>query len=88
MQKKRGRPKKIDSKTDGYRLRMSKEERYLLEKICQNEGLSKADVFRALIKIGYDMSKNGSFIGYPENRNDDYGIIGYPENEDNFEDDL
>ena len=88
MQKKRGRPKKIDSKTDGYRLRMSKEDRYLLEKICENEGLSKADVFRALIKIGYDMSKNGSFIGYPENRNGDYRIIGYPENEDNFEDDL
>ena len=67
MGEKRGRPKKIDSRTEQYRLRMNKEENFWLNQLCKNEGLSKADALRTLIKMGYDMSKNGAFNGYPKN---------------------
>ncbi len=67
MGKRRGRPKKIDSRTEQYRLRMNKEENFWLNQLCKNEGLSKADALRTLIKMGYDMSKNGAFNGYPKN---------------------
>ena len=67
MGKRRGRPKKIDSRTEQYRLRMNKEEIFWLNQLCKNEGLTKADALRTLIKMGYDMSKNGAFNGYPKN---------------------
>ena len=54
MDKRRGRPKKIDSRTEQYRLRMNKEESFWLNQLCKNEGLSKADALRTLIKMGYD----------------------------------
>ena len=65
MGKRRGRPKKINSRTEQYRLRMNKEKNFWMNQLCKNEGLSKADALRTLIKMGYDMSKNGAFNGHP-----------------------
>lgn len=86
MGERRGRPKKIDSRTEQYRLRMNKEESFWLNQLCKNEGLSKVDALRTLIKMGYDMSKNGAFNGYPKNVEDDSTINVYPINEEEDED--
>lgn len=86
MGKRRGRPKKIDSRTEQYRLRMNKEEIFWLNQLCKNEGLTKADALRTLIKMGYDMSKNGAFNGYPKNVEGDSAINVYPINEEEDED--
>ena len=77
MGERRGRPKKIDSRTEQYRLRMNKEEIFWLNQLCKNEGLTKADALRTLIKMGYDMSKNVE---------DDSTINVYPINEEEDED--
>lgn len=53
-----GRPKKIDTRSIGYRLRMNKEEAYMLESICKKNGISKAEALRKSIKILYHMTKN------------------------------
>lgn len=59
---------------------MNKEENFWLNQLCKNEGLSKADALRTLIKMGYDMSKNGVFNVYPKN-SILLGIFnGYPKN--------
>lgn len=86
MGKRRGRPKKNDSGTEQYRLRMNKEEIFWLNQLCKNEGLTKADALRTLIKMGYDMSKNGAFNGYPKNVEGDSAINVYPINEEEDED--
>lgn len=78
MNKKRGRPKEIDSRSNAYRLRMNKEEKFFLEKFCENEHMTKATALRMLIKIGYDLSKKGAFIGYTKNEEDDNLITMYP----------
>lgn len=57
-----GRHRKIDSRTTGYRLRMNKEEVYMLETISKNEGISKAEVFRKALRLTYDLSKNGALM--------------------------
>lgn len=49
---KRGRPVSENPRTDGYRLRMTKEERQLLDDTCVITGMSKADTIRfALEKL-------------------------------------
>ena len=49
---KRGRPVSENSRTDGYRLRMTKEERQLLDDTCSMTKMSKADTIRfALEKL-------------------------------------
>lgn len=49
---KRGRPVSDNPRTDGYRLRMTKEERQLLDDTCAITGMSKADTIRyALEKL-------------------------------------
>ncbi len=49
---KRGRPVSDNPRTDGYRLRMTKEERKLLDDTCAITGMSKADTIRfALEKL-------------------------------------
>ena len=83
---KKGRPPKLDSRNEQYRLRMNKEEKFWLEQLCKREGLNKADALRALIKMGYDMSKNGAFNGYPINEEGGSSINGYPINEEDYYD--
>lgn len=78
---KKGRPEKLDSRKEQYRLRMNKEEAFWLDQLCKREGLNKANVLRLLIKMGYNMSKNGVFNGYPKNKKDDSLINVYPINE-------
>ena len=82
IEKRRGRPSKIDSRCEQHRLRMNKEEKFWLDNICKNEGISKASALRILIKIGYEMSKKGLFNGYPKNEEYDYLFNGYPKNEE------
>lgn len=49
---KRGRPVSENPRTDGYRLRMTKEERQLLDDACFMTGMNKADTIRfALEKL-------------------------------------
>lgn len=64
-----GRPKKIDTRSNGYFLRMNKEERYKLESICKKEGMSKAEVLRKGIEILNYMSKNGGVNVYTKTHN-------------------
>ncbi len=81
-EKKRGRPKQFNSRTEQYRLRMNKEEAFWLDQLCKKEGLSKAAALRTLVKMGYDMSKNDTFNGYPKNNDTDMLNNVYPINED------
>lgn len=83
---KKGRPPKLDSRNEQYRLRMNKEEVFWLEQLCKRERLNKADALRTLIKMGYDMSKNGAFNGYPKNKEDGSSINVYPINEEDYYD--
>lgn len=49
---KRGRPVSKNPRTDGYRLRMTEEERKLLDDTCTMTGMNKADTIRfALEKL-------------------------------------
>lgn len=49
---KRGRPVSENPRTDGYRLRMTKEERQLLDDACSMTKMNKADTIRfALEKL-------------------------------------
>lgn len=51
---KRGRPISDNPRTDGYRLRMTKEERKLLDDTCAITGMSKADTIRLAIDRLYN----------------------------------
>lgn len=63
-----GRPKGFNGKCEQYRLRLSQEENYILKKLAEKEGLSKAEVLRKGLKIFNYLSKNGGIIGYPKTR--------------------
>ena len=69
-----GRPKGFNGKCEQYRLRLSQEENYILKKLAEKEGLSKAEVLRKGVKIFNYLSKNGGIIGYPEIEENDYWI--------------
>lgn len=43
---KKGRPFSDNPRTDGYRLRMTKDERQLLDDVCVMTGMNKADTIR------------------------------------------
>lgn len=43
---KKGRPFSDNPRTDGYRLRMTKDERQLLDYVCAMTGMNKADTIR------------------------------------------
>lgn len=73
-----GRPKGFNGKCEQYRLRLSQEENYILKKLAEKEGLSKAEVLRKGLKIFNYLSKNGGIIGYPEIEENDNDINGYP----------
>lgn len=81
-----GRLKKINSKCEQYRLRLSQEEKYILEKLAQKEGISKAEVLRKGLKIFNYLSKNGGINGYPEIEENDNDINGYPKTDAKDED--
>lgn len=55
--KNRGRPKKNNSRTLGYRLRMDDEEAAMLDYLSEKLRLSKADVIRKGLKILYNLEK-------------------------------
>ena len=56
--KKRGRPCKDNKKSNQYRLRMTDEELAMLDFVSGKTGESKADVFRRLLKMAYNLAKN------------------------------
>lgn len=85
MVKKRGRPRKFNSRSEQYRLRLSLEERYILDELSKREGISKADALRKGLKIFNYLSKNGGINGYPEMKEIDNDINGYPENSEDDE---
>lgn len=58
-----GRPKGFNGKCEQYRLRLSQEENYILKKLAEKEGLSKAEVLRKGLKIFNYYEKN---FDYPE----------------------
>ena len=74
-----GRPKGFNGKCEQYRLRLSQEENYILKKLAEKEGLSKAEVLRKGLK-------NGGIIGYPEIEENDNDINGYPKTDEEDED--
>lgn len=55
--KNRGRPKKNNSRTLGYRLRMDDEEATMLSFLSGKLSLSKAEVLRKGLKILYNLEK-------------------------------
>ena len=81
-----GRPKGLNSRCEQYRLRLSQEEKYILEKLAQKEDMSKAEVLRKGLKIFNYLSKNGRLIGYPEIEETANDINGYPETDEEDED--
>ena len=80
MAEKRGRPKKFNSRSENYRLRLTKEEMYILDTICKKEHMTKAEILREGLRIVNNLSKNGRIIGYPKNKKYDE----YSDNDDNF----
>ena len=68
-----GRPKGFNGKCEQYRLRLSQEENYILKKLAEKEGLSKAEVLRKGLKIFNYLSKNGGIIWTKNGI-----IVGYP----------
>ena len=81
-----GRQKKFNSRCEQYRLRLSQEEKYILEKLAQKEGISRAEVLRKGLKIFNYLSKNGGINGYPEIEENDNDINGYPKIDEEDED--
>lgn len=55
-----GRPKKENTKRDGYRLRLDEEMRMELEYLVEKTGKSRADILRAGIELLYKEVQNGS----------------------------
>lgn len=54
---KRGRPVSKNPRTDGYRLRMTEEERKLLDDTCTMAGMNKADTIRYALEKLYKEEK-------------------------------
>lgn len=52
-EKKRGRPKKIDSKSSGYRLRLDDECTEMLAVLSYESNKTKADILREALKLLY-----------------------------------
>ena len=55
--KKCGRPPKDDSKVYQYRVRLSPEDVYVLEQVCNRDGKTRAEVFRRGLFMQYNMTK-------------------------------
>ena len=55
---KRGRPKKEDAKTNGYRLRMTDDENKRLEELQQICGTTKAEIIRQALSDYHDKIMN------------------------------
>lgn len=53
MLSRKGRPPKVDSRDNQYRIRLSDEELRKLDFCCEKTGLSKADVIRRGIEAVY-----------------------------------
>lgn len=77
-----GRHKKFNSRSESYLFRMTSEEKYILEKLCEREGISKAEVFRKGLQTLYYLSKNGGINVYTKTQDDDFGVNAYTENEE------
>lgn len=69
MGKKRGRPKEVNSKRETCITRMTIEDKYILNKVCQKEGLNKSEAMRLGIKALDYLSKNGGIYCITENQN-------------------
>lgn len=67
MSKKKGRPKKIDSRTIVRKTRMTNEENYHFLKICEKEGYSVSKGLRMAVKALEYLSKNDMIYCVTEN---------------------
>lgn len=81
-----GRHKKFNSRSESYLFRMTSEEKYILEKLCEREGISKAEAFRKGLQTLYYLSKNGGINVYTKTQDDDFGVNVYTENEEEDDD--
>ena len=81
-----GRHKKFNSKCEQYRLRLSQEEKYILEKLCEREEISKAEVFRKGLQTLDYLSKNGGINVYTKTQDEDFGVNVYTEIDDEDDD--
>lgn len=82
-----GRPKGFNSRCESYLFRMTSEEKYILEKLCEREGLSKAEALRKGLRTLNYLSKNGGINVYTETQDEDFGINVYTETEEGDDDD-
>lgn len=88
MQKKRGRPNKINSRRNLHVTRMTDEEDYVFRKLCEKSGYSESECLRKGMEALDYLLKNDMIYCITKNTEDDYLNYCYTENEDDFEDDL
>lgn len=88
MDKKRGRPKKFNSRVRFKGTRMTIEEDFHFKKVCEKEGYSESEGLRMAAKALEYLSENDMIYCLTENDEDDPLNYCLTENEDNEEDDL
>ena len=81
-----GRPKGFNGRSESYLFRMTLEEKYILEKLCEREGISKAEVFRKGLQTLDYLSKNGGINVYTKTQDEGFGINVYTEIDDEDDD--
>ena len=52
-EKKRGRPKKNDARSGGYRIRLNSDEEEMLAVLSYESNKTKADILREALKLSY-----------------------------------
>lgn len=55
--KNRGRPRKENSKTDQFRVRLDAEDRAMMEHLSVESGMSMSEILRRGLRIQYDMAR-------------------------------
>ena len=85
MNKKRGRPKKFNSRTKKVISRMTTEEKFHFKRICEKEGLSESEGIRMAAKALRYLSENNMI--YCITKNQDEGNLNYCSTENQDEDD-
>lgn len=88
MDKKKGRPKKFNSKTETIIGRMTIEEKFHFKRTCEKEGYSESEGMRMAAKALRYLSENDMIYCITENQNEDNLNYCITENEENEEDDL
>lgn len=88
MDKKKGRPKKFNSRKHVCKTRMSDEEAFEFTRTCEKEGFNTSEGLRVAVKALKYLSDRGLIYCVTENENDDPLNYCVTENNEEDEDDI